>query len=208
MHQGTKFVIKKFIDCYVKPDSMLLDLGGADVNGTIKDMVPDTVTYKVMDIENSPGVDYVLDLNNPYTFPIPDNYFDTIIASSVFEHVEFFWLTFLECHRVLKPGGALLLSAPANYGAWHRHPVDCWRFMPDSATSLEGWAAYNNKKFICLESFEFVPDLDIFRDLWIDHTSIFVKDLSEKVSADSLVCFNVYGELQRNTYVSQGYLKQ
>lgn len=42
----------------------------------------------------------------------PDNYFDVILSSDVFEHVRDDTKAFLECYRVLRPGGILILQVP------------------------------------------------------------------------------------------------
>jgi SAM-dependent methyltransferase len=60
---------------------------------------------------------------------------DLIISGQAFEHIEFFWRTWLEMVRVLKPGGKIFLIAPSR-GPEHRYPVDCWRFYPDGFAAL------------------------------------------------------------------------
>jgi SAM-dependent methyltransferase len=45
----------------------------------------------------------------------PDEHFDVVIASDVFEHVRKDELGYREIHRVLKPGGALLLTVPYDH---------------------------------------------------------------------------------------------
>jgi SAM-dependent methyltransferase len=54
----------------------------------------------------------------------PENYFDLIVSSSVFEHVHNFDVAISEMHRVLKPGGMLfsifgpIWSAPFGHHLW------------------------------------------------------------------------------------------
>ncbi len=55
------------------------------------------------------------------------------------EHVEFFWITFLEVARVLREGGICCMIAPSG-GPEHRYPVDCWRYYPDVFRALARWA--------------------------------------------------------------------
>jgi SAM-dependent methyltransferase len=45
----------------------------------------------------------------------PDNHFDVVIASDVFEHVRNDELGYREIFRVLKPGGSLLLTVPYDH---------------------------------------------------------------------------------------------
>ena len=46
--------------------------------------------------------------------PFKDNSIDIVVSISVFEHVEFFWETYLEMLRILKPNGLLFINAPSN----------------------------------------------------------------------------------------------
>ena len=97
---------------------------------------------------------------------------DIIVCTSVFEHIEFFWLTYLEILKLLKPKGIFYLNAPSN-GDFHRWPVDCWRFYPDSANALVNWGKYNKFKSVCLESF---TSKQILECGWNDYVSVILKD--------------------------------
>jgi SAM-dependent methyltransferase len=59
--------------------------------------------------------------------PFADGVADAIVCTEVIEHVVEPATLLAEAHRVLKPGGSLLLSAPFT---WHLHdePHDYWRF--------------------------------------------------------------------------------
>ena len=85
-----------------------------------------------------------------------------------------FWVLFLEIMRILKPHGLLYLNAPSN-GVFHRYPVDCWRFYPDSGRALVTWAKRNGMNPALLESFI----SEQVGDQWNDFVAIFVKDGSE-----------------------------
>jgi 2-polyprenyl-3-methyl-5-hydroxy-6-metoxy-1,4-benzoquinol methylase len=52
----------------------------------------------------------VADLNNP--LPVPDETFDGIVSTEVVEHLENPRAVFREFHRVLQPGGWLVLTTP------------------------------------------------------------------------------------------------
>jgi len=58
---------------------------------------------------------------------IPDNSVDGVVSFQVLEHVWDIDLYLRECHRILKPGGWLLLST---HGTWlyHPHPTDFRRW--------------------------------------------------------------------------------
>lgn len=59
--------------------------------------------------------------------PIANNSIDTIFCSQVIEHVPDTAKTFREFHRVLRPGGLLILTAP-HLGYLHNEPHDYYRF--------------------------------------------------------------------------------
>jgi ubiquinone/menaquinone biosynthesis C-methylase UbiE len=140
-----------FFQTYTRPHhTSCLDVGSYDVNGTLRSLSPAHVKYVGMDLEAGPGVDLVL--QDPHKFPFEDNQFDLIVSSSCFEHDNMFWVTFLECVRVLKPGGFLYVNAPSN-GCYHAYPQDNWRFYPDSGKALEAWAHKNAIQAFLVESF-------------------------------------------------------
>jgi SAM-dependent methyltransferase len=116
----------------------VLDVGGADVNGSYRDLFSDPrIRYHATDLEESAGVEIVL--GDPYRFPIADATFDIVLSGQMLEHCEFFWLTFTEMVRVLRPDGLLFLIAPSA-GPVHRYPVDCYRFYPDAYSALARYA--------------------------------------------------------------------
>ena len=81
-------------------------------------------------------------LDDPYTLPFADESVDIVVSTSCLEHSEMFWLSFLEMLRVLRPTGLLYLNVSSN-GNFHRYPVDCWRFYPDSGVAMVCWARRN-----------------------------------------------------------------
>jgi len=93
--------------------------------------------YRGVDVVAGPNVDIML--TSPYDFPIANDAADVIVSGQAFEHIEFFWLTWLEMARVLAPGGYIFLIAPSR-GREHRYPVDCWRFYRDGFAALGKYA--------------------------------------------------------------------
>jgi SAM-dependent methyltransferase len=77
-------------------------------------------------VQSSTGcVDVLIDGHSP--LPLPDDHFETILCTQVMEHVEDpFWLI-RESHRVLKPGGRLILTVPFVWEL-HERPHDYLRF--------------------------------------------------------------------------------
>jgi SAM-dependent methyltransferase len=114
-------------------------------------------------------VDVVLD--DPYKLPFADQSVDVCVSTSCLEHSEFFWLLFQEVLRTLKPTGLFYLNAPSN-GSFHRYPVDCWRFYPDSGIALQNWGRRVGYDCALLESFVGHQGTDE----WNDFVAVFVKD--------------------------------
>ncbi len=147
----------------------IVEVGAQDVNGSLRNVFEGLGDYVGVDFVRGPGVDVVLD--DPYRLPFPDQSIDVLLCSSVLEHSQFFWLLFLEMLRILRPTGLLYLNAPSN-GSFHRYPVDCWRFYPDSGDALVAWAQRSGYQPHLLESY--VSDQE--RAEWNDCVSVFVRD--------------------------------
>jgi SAM-dependent methyltransferase len=149
----------------------IVDVGAQSVNGSLRDACPLGARYLGVDFAAGEGVDIVLD--DPYRLPFETSSVDVVVSSSCFEHIEFFWLMFNEILRVLKPSGLFYMNAPSN-GEFHRYPVDCWRFYPDSGQALVNWGARTGYRPVLLESFTTRQRLDV----WNDYVVIFLKDQS------------------------------
>jgi len=179
MHDSAFESFIEFQDIYlsklnINSSPKIIEIGSYSVNSNIKKIVSKKFEYIGLDILNGPNVDIVLD--NPYKFPFEDNEIDAVISISTFEHTDFFWLSYLEVLRVLKPKGLFYLNAPSN-SKYHRHPGDSWRFYPDSSISLIKWGKQNNFNPEVLEHYtNFVRNLDI----WNDYVAITIKDKSYK----------------------------
>lgn len=171
MHPSALANAKRFRDAYFpfERELAIVEVGSQDVNGSLRAVFPDTARYIGIDFVHGKGVDIVLD--DPYQIPLTNDSADVVLCSSVFEHSEFFWLTFLEILRILKPAGLLYLNVPSN-GDFHRYPVDCWRFYPDSGAALVNWGRRNGFQPLLLESFTSAQD----REVWNDYVAVFLKD--------------------------------
>src|SRR4051812_46473606 len=83
----------------------IVDIGAQDFCGSLKGHMRPGDHYIGVDFDGGPNVDVVL--TDPYTLPFDDESVDAILCSSCFEHAEFFWLSFVEMIRILKPTGLL-----------------------------------------------------------------------------------------------------
>jgi len=141
MHKSSYQRMNRFIEVYLDPDqeTTILDLGSMDVNGSYRNLFNNPKwTYIGVDLDPGENVDCVI--KDPYRWEeIADESIDVVVSGQAFEHVEFFWLSFQELARKLKPGGLTCLIVPSR-GFEHRYPVDCWRFYPDGMKALAAWA--------------------------------------------------------------------
>ena len=171
MHALAMKNAKRFFDTYVTSlgQVTVVDIGAQDVNGSLRDACPRQAKYIGVDFAQGKGVDVVLD--DPYTFPFADNSIDVAVSSSCFEHSEMFWVLFLEIMRVLKPSGLFYLNAPSHL-AFHRYPVDCYRFFPDSGNALAKWGQRNGFNSIALEHYTTIDGPEYLGD----YVCVFLKD--------------------------------
>ena len=142
MHLSSLDKMKSFRDRFLSARSteplVILDVGSLDINGSYRGLfaIPPWL-YTGADLVTGPNVDIVL--GDPNKWPLRSGSFDVVITGQALEHMDRPWEAFLEIARVLKPGGLLCAIVPSA-GPEHRHPVDCWRIMPDGMRSLAGHA--------------------------------------------------------------------
>lgn len=172
MHDSALDLGRRFFDAYCGrfPSPRIIDIGAQDVNGSLRSVAPAAGEYVGVDFVDGKGVDVVI--SDPYALPFPDDSADVVVCSSCLEHSEFFWLLFSEMIRILRPDGVLYVNAPSN-GMFHRYPVDCWRFYPDSGMALRNWARRGGHRVALLESFN---GPQVAPDHWNDFTAVFLKD--------------------------------
>lgn len=142
MHKESYEQIKKFANNVAK-DALVIDIGSYNVNGCYRDLFS-TQTYVGLDQVKGPNVDIVLE--SPFNFPLFDNSVDVVISGNTLEHVTMPWKLVLEMDRVLKHGGLMALTVPWGH-AYHKYPIDCWRFSPDALSILFGeWMVENDRQ--------------------------------------------------------------
>lgn len=171
MNNGKIFFTRYLLYLPTDSSAKVVDIGAQDVNGSLREVCPTSAEYIGVDFIEGKGVDVVL--KDPYALPFEDDSIDVVVSSSCFEHSEMFWLLFIEVIRVLKPYGIFYLNVPSN-GSFHRYPVDCWRFYPDSGNALVTWAKRNQYDIALLESFTAFQ----IKDVWNDYVAVFLKDES------------------------------
>ena len=114
--------------------------------------------YINCDFYTTAHADLIFDLNQK--FPIDTSDADLIVADNVFEHLDNYLGAIRECHRVLKPGGKLVVSVP--YFRSKHAFVDPTHKVFFTLSSFDYFVegTYNNKNYSFFsESFS---SLDIF----------------------------------------------
>ena len=169
MHLSSLEHVERLVDKYLRNATgvKIVDIGSYDVNGSYKQFFSrPSWTYVGVDLAPGPNVDVAL--QSPYRLPFASHSVDVIVSGQAFEHIEFFWLTWLEMVRVLKPGGLIFLLAPSR-GYEHRHPQDCWRFYPDSYHAL---AKYGGLQLLEVKT-DWEPHTDPDSAPWGDTVGVF-----------------------------------
>jgi SAM-dependent methyltransferase len=171
MHLSALNFGRLFFDIYAShiADPVIVEVGSQIVAGTLRDVAPKRGRYIGLDFVPGKGVDAILE--DPYVFPLESGMADAVVSSSCFEHSQFFWLTFLEALRLLKPEGVLYINVPSN-GIYHRYPFDNWRFYPDAGIALTAWARRSGYDAALVESFLGWQE----QDAWNDFVAVFARE--------------------------------
>ena len=104
----------------------VIDLGGRNVNGSIRDLFPNATEYVAVDIREGDGVDIVADAATW----VPDREFDVVASTETFEHTPVWPEICLTAFKALKPGGRLILTM-AGPGRPEHSAVDGGPLRPD-----------------------------------------------------------------------------
>ena len=115
----------EFVRKYLPRNITVLDVGGADVNGSYKPLIKaNGCGYKTLDWVNA---DYIINGYDWSHVPI----FGAVISGQTLEHDPFFWRTLKNISdKLVSPGWAFII-VPSK-GKYHAHPYDCYRFYKDA----------------------------------------------------------------------------
>lgn len=115
--------------------------------GQIKEFIPNTITS---DLYPGPGIDRV---ESAYQLSFSNNSINNIILFDVWHHLQYPGLALLECQRILKVGGRILIFEPAMglipriiYFLFHHEPIGyfgdiTWTPKPGEAFSQKEYFA-------------------------------------------------------------------
>jgi len=97
----------------------VLDLGGRDVNGSVRSLFAATETYTVVDILPGDGVDVVADAATW----APDREYDLVVCCETFEHTAVWPGICQTAFKALRPGG-LFIATMAGPGRPEHSAID------------------------------------------------------------------------------------
>ena len=75
-------------------------------------------------------------MNIPPLSGLPDNTYDFVVSFQVIEHIEDDHLYLKEIHRVLKPGGKVLITTPNRSMSLTRNPWHVREYLPEELAQL------------------------------------------------------------------------
>jgi SAM-dependent methyltransferase len=118
---------------WVTPSSVILDVAPQDHAG-VRQLLPEGAVLETLDIDPGAGATYTADLcmRNEH---VPAERFDYVFCTEVLEHTMQPFDAVAELHRLLRPGGRLILTVPFNLRI-HGPLPDCWRFTEHGLRSL------------------------------------------------------------------------
>lgn len=105
MHNEVIEWVRECLTRIPEPENVL-DLGGRDVNGSVRPLFPSEARYIVVDIRPGPNVAHVA---NAAEFDT-DERFDIVISTECFEHTPEGKAICANAYRLLKPGGYLIVT--------------------------------------------------------------------------------------------------
>ena len=108
----------------------VLEVGSYDVNGNVRGLFPE---YLGLDMREGPNVDIVAEAAH---LPFISGVFDNVLCLEMIEHDKTFWLSIAEMKRVLKSGGALVITVPSYGFPKHDYPSDYYRFSDAAIAEL------------------------------------------------------------------------
>lgn len=135
MHQQSLDIMKNLFDKYLDSSAHLniLDVGSADVNGSYRQLIPDTWNYTGTDVEAGAGVDVVMP--EAFELPFDEGAFDVVLCGQVLEHCSNPFALVDEMARVLDTDGYMFIIVPA-ICTYHAYPQDCFRIYPDGLRAV------------------------------------------------------------------------
>lgn len=112
-------------------NAVALDLG-SDKSPYRAELSARGYQVRTLDITRDGGADYA---GTAEATGLPGASFDLVLCTQVVEHCMNPWAAVREVHRILRPGGHFIVSAP-HVWFYHPHPTDHWRYTQEGLAHL------------------------------------------------------------------------
>jgi SAM-dependent methyltransferase len=135
MRDTTKALIGHYVD-QLDLSGRVLEIGGYRLAQCAINLFPEPrFAYQDLDIEGSDIPNTIIADITDCRDTIPDESFDIVVSSDVFDHIDRPWLAAAEIGRILKSGG---LAITHTLFAWRNHPgpIGCWRYSAECLALL------------------------------------------------------------------------
>jgi len=147
MDKKNRKIIRKFWHSHPPPGGNLLDIGGYNVNGVVRDCLDlkNHVPYSI-DLVKHEQVEVRADA---HYLPFADESFTSVWSTSTLQYLDNPFMVVAEMYRVLKPGGILYLEAVTQTSEgiigphWKYKDQDRWRFYPKGVRALLTHAGFS-----------------------------------------------------------------
>lgn len=136
VHRNVKALFRRHAAAFFPPGLDVLEVGPDVEPSTLRVLAGyEKGRWDSVDFASRTDVPLTYRAESPYEYPIADESYDVVIASSVLEHVPRIWRWMPELARVCRAGGHVITISPVS---WHYHlaPIDCWRMYPEGARAL------------------------------------------------------------------------
>jgi len=140
MHEAAFNFVKAALERYERTPDRVLEIGGRDINGSVRPLFHEAETYHAIDISPGPGVDVVAD-GSVYVPPFMP---DCVVCCEVLEHTSRAEAIVRHALRMVGPGGILIVTAAGPKRAPHS-AVDgaepkAWEFYRNiTPDALSNW---------------------------------------------------------------------
>lgn len=154
-----KEAILRWIRSYARRNARLLEVGAeegwqtmayqAQISASARPMIHDWKDQRLEKVKSQ--TEFRLVNLERDRFPEADSTYDVIVCNQVLEHIKNIFLSLTEMHRVLKPGGFLLVSVP-NLSALHNCLLTFLGRQPTTicipGSHVRGYAIWSMSEFL------------------------------------------------------------
>ena len=140
-------IFMKKISHDIFSEMKVLDVGAGDkpYQKLFKGCSYESCDHEIISKETSTGknTDHSFYCDITQKIPKPDNYYDLIICNEVLEHLNEPYLALKEFHRILRPEGKLVVTAPQCHGL-HQEPYNYFNYLSYGLEYLFKKAKFTN----------------------------------------------------------------